>query len=124
MVVRIVEGYSAVLTQQVQAGELDFAVVPAFSGAPGLKSRLFLRTPEVLVSSARSDLPHLAPVRLASLGPLKLVGAGKANTRRRLIETYSPRTASPSSACSSSTPCSARSTSSPAPIGSPSCPAS
>jgi LysR family transcriptional regulator, nitrogen assimilation regulatory protein len=88
MVVRIVEGYSAVLTQQAQAGELDFAVVPAFSGGAGLKSRLFLRTPEVLVSTARSDLPHLAPVRLAELGPLKLVVPGKINTRRRLLETY------------------------------------
>src|SRR5918994_1475906 len=33
MVVRVVEGYSAVLTQQVQAGELDFAIAPAFTGA-------------------------------------------------------------------------------------------
>ena len=88
IVVRIVEGYSAVLTQQVQAGELDFAIVPAFSGGLGLKSRLFLRTPELLVSSARSRLTHLAPVRLAALGPLKIVVPGKANTRRRLLETY------------------------------------
>ncbi len=88
MVVRVVEGYSAVLTQQVQAGELDFAIVPAFTGAPGLKSRLFLRTPEVLVASARSSLTHLAPVRLAELGPLRLVVPGKANTRRRLLEAY------------------------------------
>ena len=88
VVVRVVEGYSAALTEQVQAAELEFAVVPAFSGAPGLKSRLFLRTPEVLVSQAASTLAHLAPVRLAELGPLKLVVPGKANTRRRLIETY------------------------------------
>jgi DNA-binding transcriptional LysR family regulator len=88
LVVRIVEGYSAVLTQQTQAGELDFAIVPAFSGGAGLKSRLFLRTPELLVSSAGSPLPHLEPVRLAELGPLKLVVPGKANTRRRLLETY------------------------------------
>jgi len=88
IVVRIVEGYSAALTQQAQAGELDFAIVPAFSGGAGLKSRLFLRTPEVLVSSARSALKHLEPVRLSELGPLKLVVPGKANTRRRLLETY------------------------------------
>jgi LysR family nitrogen assimilation transcriptional regulator len=88
LVVRVVEGYSAVLTQRVQAGELDFAIVPAFSGGPGLKSRLFLRTPELLVSSARSNLAHLAPTRLAELGPLKVVVPGKANTRRRLLETY------------------------------------
>ena len=88
VVVRVVEGYSAALTEQVQAAELEFAIVPAFSGAPGLKSRLFLRTPEVLVSSASSALTHHVPVRLADLGPLKLLVPSKANTRRRLIETY------------------------------------
>ena len=70
------------------AGQLEFAVVPAFSGVAGLKSRLFLRTPELLVSSRRSPLAHLAPVRLCDLGPLKLVVPSQANTRRRLIETY------------------------------------
>lgn len=88
VVIRVVEGYSAALTEQVQAAELEFAVVPAFAGAPGLKSRLFLQTPEVLVSSARSILTHLAPVKPAELGPLKLVVPSRANTRRRLIETY------------------------------------
>ena len=45
VIVRVVEGYSASLTEQVQAAELEFAIVPAFAGAPGLKSRLFLRRP-------------------------------------------------------------------------------
>jgi DNA-binding transcriptional LysR family regulator len=88
VVVRVVEGYSAVLTEQVQAAELEFAIVPAFAGAPGLKSRLFLRTPELLVSKAGSALAHLEPVRLADLGALKLVVPSNANTRRSLIETY------------------------------------
>lgn len=88
LVVRVVEGYSAVLTQRVQAGELDFAIVPAFSGGSGLKSRLFLRTPELLVSSATSGLKQLAPIRLSDLGPMKLVVPGQANTRRHLLETY------------------------------------
>jgi DNA-binding transcriptional LysR family regulator len=88
VVVRVIEGYSAALTEQVLAGQIEFAVVPAFSGAPGLKSRLFLRTPELLVSSRRSGLAHLEPIRLAGLGALKLVVPSKANTRRRLIETY------------------------------------
>ena len=87
-VVRVVEGYSAALTDSVLAGQLDFAVVPAFSGAPGLRSRLFLRTPELLVSGRRSGLTHLAPTCLARLGALKLVVPSTANTRRRLIETY------------------------------------
>ena len=88
LVVRVVEGYSAVLTQRVQASELDFAIVPAFSGGAGLKSRLFLRTPELLVSGRGSALKHLTPTRLGDLGALKLVVPSKANTRRRLIETY------------------------------------
>ncbi len=88
VVVRVVEGYSAALTEQVQAAELEFAVVPAFSGAPGLKSRLFLRTPEVLVSGTSSRMAHMKPVSLSGLGAMKLVVPSRANTRRRLIETY------------------------------------
>jgi LysR family transcriptional regulator, nitrogen assimilation regulatory protein len=87
-VVRIVEGYSAALTQQVRAGELDFAIVPAFAGLPGLKSRLFLRTPEVLVGGVDAPWHHLEQVTLSRLGPLKLVLPSGANTRRTLIETY------------------------------------
>jgi LysR family transcriptional regulator, nitrogen assimilation regulatory protein len=86
--VRIVEGYSAPLTQQVRAGDLDFAVVPALPGLPGLKSRLFLRTPEVLVAGTAAAWIHLAPIALAGLGPLKLALPSRVNTRRQLIETY------------------------------------
>jgi LysR family transcriptional regulator, nitrogen assimilation regulatory protein len=86
--VKVVEGYSGTLTQQIRAGELDFAIVPAFAGAPGLTSRLFLSTPEVLVSSPSAKRAHLAPVKLAGLSPLKLVVPGKLNTRRTTIETY------------------------------------
>ncbi|HEX6978921.1 MAG TPA: LysR family transcriptional regulator [Alphaproteobacteria bacterium] len=88
VVVRVVEAYSGVLTQQVKAGELAFAIVPAFSGGAGLKSRLFARTPEVLVSRRTSGLKHLKPVRLSKLGPLKVVVPGSSNTRRRILETY------------------------------------
>jgi DNA-binding transcriptional LysR family regulator len=86
--VRIVEAYSAVLTQMVRSNELAFAVVPAAAGAPGLKSRLFARTPEVLVSAAARDLPHLQPIRLADLPPLKLVVPGLLNTRRNTVLNY------------------------------------
>lgn len=86
--VQIVEGYSAGLTQMVRMGELDFAIVPAFSGLPGLKSRLFLRTPELLISSAGSPLCLGDLVRLRDLGPLKLVAPSRINTRRTTIETY------------------------------------
>ena len=85
---RIVEAYSAVLTGQVRAGTLDFAVVPGFPGLAGLKSRLFLITPEVLVSRAHSGLSHMQPLGLKALAPLKLVMPGAQNARRTLLESY------------------------------------
>jgi LysR family nitrogen assimilation transcriptional regulator len=86
--INVIEAYSATLTQQVRAAEIDFAIVPAFACPPGLKSRLFLRTPEVLVSNPSLGLAHGAPVRLAGLSPVKLVLPGRGNTRRHTLETY------------------------------------
>lgn len=86
--VRIIEAYSAVLTEQVRAEALAFAVVPTFLGGAGLRHTLFARTPEVLVTAAGSRIDHLRPVRLAELGPLKIVVPGTQNTRRKMIETY------------------------------------
>jgi len=88
VLVRVTEGYSAPLTHQVQAGDLEFAIVPALPSVAGLKSRLFLRTPELLVSGAESRFVHGEPVRLADLGPLKLVVPTKVNTRRNLLDMY------------------------------------
>src|SRR5262249_9204355 len=86
--VNVVEAYSATLTQQVRAAEVDFAIVPAFACGPGLNSRLCVRTPEVLVSSSGSGRAHGAAVKLATLSPLKLVLPGRPNTRRQTLETY------------------------------------
>jgi LysR family nitrogen assimilation transcriptional regulator len=88
VVVRILEGYSGTLTQKVRAGELDFAIVPAFPGQAGLKSRMFLRTPEVLVSGPAAGRRQLQPVRPADLGRVKLVLPSDVNTRRRTLEIY------------------------------------
>jgi len=84
--VQVHEGYSFTLTEQVRHGELDFAVVPGFLGLPGLISRPFAITAEVLV--AASSAKHAAPVRLAELGPLSIVLPGPANTRRQTVESY------------------------------------
>ena len=46
---KIVEGYSNVLTERVLAEDLDFAVVPTFEGRVGLRSRLLARDREMLV---------------------------------------------------------------------------
>src|SRR5947207_2737147 len=84
----VFEGYSGVLTDMVLADELDFAVVPAFEGRTGLKSRLLVRDREMLLSGRKRGLRPLAPVRLADCAPLKIVVPGPDNVRRRNLETY------------------------------------
>jgi LysR family transcriptional regulator, nitrogen assimilation regulatory protein len=84
----IVEGYSNFLTDMVLDEALDFAVVPAFEGTIGLKSRLLVRDREMLISGPKRGLPPLAPVRLAECTPLKLVLPGPDNIRRRNLDTY------------------------------------
>lgn len=86
--VRIVEAYSAVLTERVRAEALAFAVVPAAPVTTGLSSRLFGRTPEILVAASSRGLSHRLPVRLASIGPLKLVLPGIQNARRQSLDSY------------------------------------
>jgi DNA-binding transcriptional LysR family regulator len=85
---RLVEGYSANLTEMVLAGSLDFAVVPTFEGRTGLKSRLLVRDREMLVSGRRRGLVPLAPLRLTDCAPLKIVVPSPGNVRRRNIDTY------------------------------------
>jgi DNA-binding transcriptional LysR family regulator len=84
----IVEGYSGLLTEMVLDDELDFAVVPAFEGTIGLKSRLLVRDREMLISGPKRGLTPLAPLRLSECAPLKIVVPGPDNIRRRNLETY------------------------------------
>jgi LysR family transcriptional regulator, nitrogen assimilation regulatory protein len=84
----ILEGYSALLTEMVLEDALDFAVVPAFEGTIGLKSRMLVRDREMLISGPRAGFTPLAPVRLAECPPLKIVAPSPDNIRRRNLETY------------------------------------
>ena len=84
----IVEGYSGLLTEMTLDEELDFAVVPAFEGTIGLKSRLLVRDREMLISGVKRGFTPLAPLRLAECKPLKFVVPGPDNIRRRNLETY------------------------------------
>lgn len=84
----IVEAYSGTLTDKVLADELDFAIVPAFEGRVGLKSRLILRDREVLISGPASGFKPLRPLRLSECAPLKIVVPGPENIRRRNLEVY------------------------------------
>jgi DNA-binding transcriptional LysR family regulator len=85
--VHVLEAYSPILTEAVNAGQLDFAIVPAFAIGSGLKGHFFLQTYEAFVARRERNL-HLKPVRLRDLGPLKLVMPSIANTRRSTLETY------------------------------------
>lgn len=84
----VLEGYSGFLTDMVLADELDFAVVPAFEGRTGLRSRLLVRDREMLLSGRQRGLMPLMPVQLADCAPLKIVVPGRQNVRRRNLETY------------------------------------
>ena len=87
VVVHVVEAYSRILTEKVVTGELDFAIVPAFVGGPGLKVQPFLQTWETLVASPTRG-SHLRRVRLRDEPPLRLVLPSAINTRRGSLETY------------------------------------
>ena len=85
--VSVSEAYSGVLTEGVMSGELAFAVVPAFPSGASLRSRLFARTPEMLVlGPAQARQPGSG--RIAEHRPLKLVLPSRRNTRRQTIDTY------------------------------------
>lgn len=88
--VRVIDAYSDIVTAKVRDGELDFGIVPGFGSDPGLRSELFARTPEFLVSSASSGLglAHGAAVRLSSLPPIKLVLPSMLQVRRTHLERY------------------------------------
>lgn len=86
--VRVLEAYSGVLTDKVRAGELDFAIVPSFAAASGLRATRMATNREMLVTRAGRTGAHLAPLRLADLGPIDIVLPGPLNTRRHSIESY------------------------------------
>ena len=82
------EAYSAELFRQVLAGELDFAVVPAFDADMRLRASLMGTDREYLVVSCESGIGADCPVRLADLPPLDLVLPTRENVRRRKIDQY------------------------------------
>jgi LysR family tcuABC transcriptional regulator len=81
----IVEGYSGMLTEMVLNDQLDFAVVPAYEGTVGLRSRLLVRDREMLISGPRRGFAPLSPIRLADCAPLKFVVPGPDIGRGELI---------------------------------------
>lgn len=86
--VEVIEGYSGALTDMVRARTLDFALVPSFTGETGLHVTQLVRSREMLVSGPNLGLTHLAPLRLSTLPPLKLIVPARANVRRAKIAEY------------------------------------
>ncbi len=86
--IEVIEGYSGFLTEMVRAQELDFALVPGFTGGTGLKVHRLARSREMLVSGPQLGLKNLVPLRLADLPSVKLIVPSPANVRRARIDEY------------------------------------
>lgn len=85
---QVTEAWSGVLTDLLRAGDLDFAIVPAFDPPDGIRSRWLASTPELLVSRPDGRWPAGQPVRPASLREINLMVPAPLNTRRERIETW------------------------------------
>ncbi|MGI9402847.1 MAG: LysR family transcriptional regulator [Rhizobiaceae bacterium] len=86
--VKVTEGYSSFLTQQVIEGILDFAVVPNAVMPDGLRSSFLDTDLEIFATAIDTDRKHLEPVALSDLEPLKLALPGQENARRPKIDAY------------------------------------
>lgn len=86
--VTVVEAYSALLMDRLTDGDVDFAVVPQDGGRDGVRARLLGTDREFLVTRPGGDRPHLSPVRLADLGPLRLVLPARGNARRDRFDAF------------------------------------
>ena len=86
--VTVREAYSGELSRQILAGELDFAIVPAFDADIRLRASVMGSDKEFLVVAADSAIGREGPVRLAELAPLNLVLPSREDVRRRKIEQY------------------------------------
>lgn len=82
--VRVVEAISDRLIEQVAAGSLDAAVVPAVDPPDGIHATPLRQVPEMYVGRA-SPGTHMVPIDLREAGPLRLVLPGAANLRQRRI---------------------------------------
>lgn len=86
--IQIAEADSDGLTELVRNGRVEIAIVGGIEGEKGMRKTLFARMPEVLVSAPTSGLRHLAPQRLSSCPPLRMIIPLHSSMRRRAIEAY------------------------------------
>ncbi len=85
---KIAEGFSGSLTENVRRGILDFAIVPRTEGADGLRLSPFTTISEVLIAGPKSALPLEGTVRLEDVPELRLIIPSPDNTRSKSIRDY------------------------------------
>lgn len=90
VIVHVVDAYGDLIVEKLRRGEIDVAVVPAFTAEPGLRGKLFAKTPQFLVSGRRAGLKlrHRRRVRLGEVGPLKMILPSGAQVRRGHLDAY------------------------------------
>ena len=85
---KIVEGFSGSLTDDVRRGTLDFAIVPRTEVGDGLRLNPFTSISEVLIAGPKSGLSLEGTIRLEDVPQLKLVIPSPDNTRSKSIRDY------------------------------------
>lgn len=84
---RVHEGVSHVLREDMHAGMLDLAIIPFEGGSPnGYVDKALIREPLILVSHAESKLRPDKAISLSRLDNLNLALPGKPNAVRTQIE--------------------------------------
>ena len=85
---RLVEAYSATLTEMVASEQLDFAIVPPVPGMSAVNTRPLAHDREFLVTGAATKRAHMEPIWLGEISPLRLILPTPANARRASLDAY------------------------------------
>ncbi len=88
---QVTEAYSGELTERVELGQLDFAIVPSAAVSKKLQAEHYATDTEFLVQSAHAGLPSLQTAHLSKIENLQLIVPGIKNSRRQSIEQYLQR---------------------------------
>jgi len=86
--VRVSEGYSAMLTEEVATERLDFAIVPIAPKDVRVRTSWLGSDQEVLITRPGTNLRHLQPVSLRDLPDMKFVLPTVGNARRDRIDAF------------------------------------
>jgi LysR family nitrogen assimilation transcriptional regulator len=85
--IELTERISSDLIAAVTAGQIDFAIVPAFNAPDAIRCRPIGTTGEVLVQRGPRHASHMRRVTLAELAPIRLILQPAGNLRRERILT-------------------------------------